>query len=222
MSTTEENTSLFPKKIISIANKELTESSEDIYDTFVKAQLENEVQEFFNIALNKFHELDNARKESLVTQFITHKTKNVSILSELLEDLWGDVPGVIQSDIEIEEYKKATFNDQAILSPGQVADNFPKVGSINTIKKRVRTNKIIGYSNKGNMCIPAWQFYKGNILPGLDTVISHINKEGLEIVSAMETPMYDYDNKAAYQFLRDGDIKTAIEIVRLITGVDDG
>jgi len=136
-----------------------------------------------------------------------------------LEDLWGELKESKANTMKECNVSENNVADSDILTPGQVASCFPKVGTINTIKKRVKTNKLIGYSDSGKMCIPAWQFSNGNILPNLDKLLSHINVEGLEVVSAMETPMQDYDNKPAYQFLQEGDLDTAIEIVELITEI---
>ena len=149
MPTTKENIQaeipMVSKKMLSMANNEVISASEDACYTFVEVQLEKEMSTLRERLLGKFKSYDHYHQEQFVTQFITHDNKHNSMLTELLEELGEGNTNAPTVKDNTQNINSITFKDCDIFSPGQVATNFPRIGTINTIKKRVKTRKIVGY-----------------------------------------------------------------------------
>ena len=110
------------------------------------------------------------------------------------------------------------FKDEDILTTTQTVKYIVKFKQVNTVKNHIKANKLIGYLDSGKMQIPAWQFMSGGVLPQLDYLISIVGANGLDAVNALETKMVDYDDKPAYEFVREGQVDKAIEMIKKITG----
>lgn len=167
---------------------------------------------------NSFHQLPINEKQELVNSIVNSLDED-SEATKILSDLAYEFSGMLAKHKKgNKQTDLALYHEDEQLTVGKVLKVYTGVKSENTIKTRVRTNKLIGYMDDGVMKLPAWQFHKGQVLPDLEKLLSHISVNGIPAVRALETPMADFNNKKGYEFLRDSDFASALEIVNLMTG----
>ncbi|MFC3123204.1 helix-turn-helix domain-containing protein [Agaribacter flavus] len=87
---------------------------------------------------------------------------------------------------------------------------------INTVKRHVADNKLIGYKVGNRTKLPTWQFDGNTVVSGIDTAIREIGANGVKAVRKMTLPLTDFEGKTVIEKLFENDIDTALLMIESI------
>lgn len=199
-------------------NEKLTEKREDSPKRFDFEDIFNSSIDSMSLSIKEsFHTFRKDEKKRVVLKLVECMEQDSSA-SAILSELLSEISGLLaQHSKEKPKVEYAEYGDEEELTVSQVLQACPTIKSPNTVKNRVRANKLIGFTDSKVMKLPAWQFNNGAVLPGLEKAISFIGTNGVPAVRALETPMERFEGKPAYEYLRKGDLETVISIIKLIS-----
>ena len=178
---------------------------------------------YVNDILNAFtdsvaNELPQDEMEELFTFLSSNGEQAGKVAKGMLSSLMTQLPK--QSVVGYAPHEEGVISMPKVVDYNQMLTTFEavkcvdKVKTANSIKNWIKSNKLNGIRDleNDNYRIPAWQFYGGRRIDGVDEVLQLLGVNGAEANSYFVLELAEYDGKCIVDFLREGNLIRARKI----------